>query len=44
MLDHRHEREIGAAIREGKRFCRTWPVGHVSGRGLAADLIRHGLR
>ena len=34
MLDHRHEREIGAAIREGKRFCRSWPVGKFPVTGL----------
>jgi hypothetical protein len=41
MIDHRHEHEIGAAIRERKRLCRRLPVDHVSNRGLAASLIQH---
>jgi|SRR6516164_2606403 hypothetical protein len=41
MIDHRREHEIGAAIRERKRFCRPLLVDHVSSRGLAASLIHH---
>src|SRR6516164_375726 len=44
MIDHRHEHEIGAVIRERKRLCRRLPVDHVSSRGLAASLVQHLLR
>src|SRR6516225_861879 len=44
MIDHRHEHEIGAAIRKRKRLCRRLPVDHVASRGLAASLIQHLLQ
>jgi hypothetical protein len=41
MIDHRHEHEVGAAIRERKHLCRALPVDHVSSQGLTASLIDH---